>query len=131
VFHCQSVKRLANKANSAVNEMAPLGALQSFKIAPDGSLSEPLDTVSTLGADPAHVVALPNGKVVVMNYSTGDGRIIKTTHGGTKFDDSGPLIKFQVPPGTLSHPHQTVKYGNALLVPDLVSKHLYASRSSL
>ncbi|KAJ2920793.1 hypothetical protein H1R20_g16301, partial [Candolleomyces eurysporus] len=103
----------------AVNEMAPLGALQSFKIAPDGSLSDALDTVSTLGADPAHVVALPNGKVVVMNYSTGDGRIIKTTHGGAKFNGSGPLIKFQVPPGTLSHPHQTVQYGDALLIPDL------------
>lgn len=105
---------------SAVNELTPTGAVQSFNVNPDGSLSQALDTVSSGGAHPAHVVALPNGKVVVLNYSSGDGRIISTTNGGAKFNVSSPLIKFEAPLGGVSHPHQTVEHEDSLYIPDLV-----------
>ncbi|KAF6752873.1 Lactonase, 7-bladed beta-propeller-domain-containing protein [Ephemerocybe angulata] len=104
----------------ATNEYGPYGGVQSYQVSDSGSVSV-VDTISSLGADPAHAVALPNGKVVVMNYSSGDGRIITTTDGGRRFlnDSSAHYLKFQAPAGGVSHPHQTVQRGETLFIPDL------------
>lgn len=83
-----------------------------------GFLSDPIDTVSSGGDLPAYTAALSNGRVGVMNYGSGTGRILKTTSAGSKFDDTAPVINF-LRSGNVSHPHQIVEYNNELFVPDL------------
>ncbi|KDR73084.1 hypothetical protein GALMADRAFT_270456 [Galerina marginata CBS 339.88] len=103
----------------AVNELDPNGGLQSFAIQPDGSLSAPIDTVSSGGGNPAFVTTLSSGSVAVMNFFGGNGRIIPTTSKGTKFDASAPIITFPPPVGGVSHPHMALELGGEVLVPDL------------
>ncbi|KAF8960657.1 Lactonase, 7-bladed beta-propeller-domain-containing protein [Flammula alnicola] len=102
----------------AVNEN-PGGALQSFIITPNASLSNPLDTVSSEGSSPAFAAALSTGSVAVMNYDTGNGRIIPTTSQESEFVTSAPLITFPPPSGGVSHPHMALEHEDEVLVPDL------------
>lgn len=96
------------------------GALQSFIINADGTLSAPQDTVATDGDSPAFTVALSTGQVGVMNYGTGNGRIISTAGSPLLFNKSAPVISFPKKPNTTSHPHMVLEHGDEILVPDLV-----------
>ena len=51
---------------SAVNEV-DAGAIQSFIIFDNGTLSGAISTISTNGSGPAHVFASPGGEVSAMN----------------------------------------------------------------
>ena len=53
---------------SAVNEVEA-GAIQSFTIFDNGTLSGVISTTSTGGNGPAHVFASPDGEVSAMNVS--------------------------------------------------------------
>ena len=53
---------------SAVNEIEA-GAIQSFTIFDNGTLSDAVSTTSTGGNGPAHVFASPDGEVSAMNVS--------------------------------------------------------------
>jgi 6-phosphogluconolactonase (cycloisomerase 2 family) len=108
---------------SAVNQVAT-GALQSFEINTNGTLSAPIDTVSTGGDRPAFAAALSTGEVAVFNYNSGNGRIIPTSSSPLDFDDSVPKITFPLTstsPSAVSHPHMALEHNNEVLVPDLVS----------
>lgn len=59
---------------SAVNELSPLGALQSYMTTPEGVISGPFDTVSSGGSGPAFTAALTTGQVAIMNYNSGTGK---------------------------------------------------------
>lgn len=112
---------------SAVNE-TPSGALQSFIINPDGTLSPPQDTIPSDGDFPAFTAALSTGHVAVMNYGTGNGRIVPTPSSPLRFDQAASVITFPVKPGTtVSHPHMAVEHGNEIFIPDLVSCPIYLS----
>lgn len=102
----------------AVNEVQS-GALQSFDISSTGVLSNPVDTVSSGGDSPAHVVPLSDGEVAIMNYSGGNGRIIATAGSPERFDPSAAVITFPPPVGGVSHPHMTLQHGDEVFVPDL------------
>ncbi|KAF5353888.1 hypothetical protein D9756_007265 [Leucocoprinus leucothites] len=102
----------------ATNE-TPSGALQSFTINSDGTLSPAQDTIPSEGDLPAFAAALSTGRVGVMNYDTGNGRIIPTNGSPLVFDESAPLITFPRKPGTVSHPHMLLEHGDEILVPDL------------
>jgi hypothetical protein len=105
--------------HSATNENVE-GALQSFDIV--GSvLSSPVDTVPSEGSDPAFAVALSTGEVAIMNYSSGNGRIIPTTISPEQFGTDAPVITFPPPAGGVSHPHMALQHGKEIFVPDLVS----------
>lgn len=75
-FKCSIVSRISYSKDyaldsfslSAVNEVQS-GALQSFDISSTGVLSNPVDTVSSGGDSPAHVVPLSDGEVAIMNVS--------------------------------------------------------------
>jgi hypothetical protein len=108
---------------SATNE-TPSGALQSFIIKQDGSLSPPQDTIPTEGDLPAFTAALSTGQVGVMNYGTGNGRFIPITGPSLIFDRHAPLITFPLKPGAVSHPHMVLQHGDEVLVPDLVNGFL-------
>ena len=105
---------------SATNENTD-GALQSFTVTPDGVISSAVDTIETDGDAPAFAAALSTGPVAVMNYNTGNGRIIPTTSSPLEFDDSAAVITFPPPSDGVSHPHMAYEYGSEILVPDLVS----------
>ncbi|KAK6984951.1 isomerase YbhE [Favolaschia claudopus] len=56
-----------------------------------------------------------------VDYGSGDGEIVPTVKGGTKFDNSTSLLlTFPPPAGGVSHPHMAVEHGKEILVPDLV-----------
>ncbi|KAF9561684.1 putative isomerase YbhE, partial [Agrocybe pediades] len=110
----------------AVNENSA-GALQSFGINADGTLTPAIDTISSEGDSPAFATALSTGEVAVMNYNTGNGRIIATTNGGSKFDQNAPLITFPRPTG-VSHPHMALEYNSEVFVPDLGGDQIWRLR---
>ncbi|KAJ7040655.1 Lactonase, 7-bladed beta-propeller-domain-containing protein [Mycena alexandri] len=97
------------------------GALQSFDIS-GNVLSSPIETVASEGDNPAFAVALSTGEVAILNYSSGNGRIIPTTTSPEHFDNnSAPVITF--PPiaasGGVSHPHMALQHGTEVFVSDL------------
>ncbi|KAJ6618120.1 putative isomerase YbhE [Mycena sp. CBHHK59/15] len=94
------------------------GALQSFDIL-GTSLSSAVNTVPSDGDDPAFAVALSTGEVAIMNYSSGNGRIIPTTTSPEQFSNNAPVITFPPPSGGVSHPHMALQHGTEVLVPDL------------
>ncbi|KAF8160257.1 Lactonase, 7-bladed beta-propeller-domain-containing protein [Mycena galopus ATCC 62051] len=103
----------------AVNEVAPLGALQVYETTPGGGLIL-LDEVTSGGDGPAFCAPLTTGQVAIMNYGSGNGEIIPTVNGGTKFDNSTTvLVTFPPPPGGMSNPHMAYEHGNEVFVPDL------------
>ncbi|KAF7354367.1 Isomerase YbhE [Mycena venus] len=103
----------------AVNEVGPLGLLQSYATSPGGGLTL-LDEVSSGGNGPAFCAPLSTGQVAIMNYGSGNGEIIPTVAGGTKFDNStSVLLTFPPPPGGVSNPHMALEHGNEVFVPDL------------
>ncbi|KAJ7220583.1 Lactonase, 7-bladed beta-propeller-domain-containing protein [Mycena pura] len=93
----------------ATNELTS-GALQSFDIIQGSTLSDAVDTVHSGDADPAFAVALSTGEVAIMNYSTGNGRIIPTTNSPEEFGDDAPVITFPPPVGGVSHPHMALQH---------------------
>ncbi|KXN82927.1 hypothetical protein AN958_02010 [Leucoagaricus sp. SymC.cos] len=103
----------------AVNEVSPIGALQSFIILPDGSLSGPQDTVSTTGDRPAFAAQLSTGQIGVMNFNSGNGLFVPTATSELRFQRDAPLITFPEKPNTISHPHMVLEHGDEVLVPDL------------
>ncbi|EPQ50586.1 hypothetical protein GLOTRDRAFT_141401 [Gloeophyllum trabeum ATCC 11539] len=101
-----------------VNEVTE-GALQSYVVGPEGVLAGPVDTVSSGGDGPAFCGPLTTGQVAIMNYNSGNGKIIPTSYGGLVFDKNASLITFPPPEGNLSHPHEAIQNGAEVLVPDL------------
>ncbi|KAJ7719082.1 hypothetical protein DFH07DRAFT_872351 [Mycena maculata] len=95
-----------------------VGALQSFTIT-GSTLSTAVDTVPSDGDDPAFAAALSTGEVAIMNYSSGNGRIIPTTTSPELFSNDAPVITFPPRPGNVSHPHMALQHGTEVFVPDL------------
>ncbi|KAJ7059585.1 putative isomerase YbhE [Mycena amicta] len=77
----------------ATNEVGPLGALQSYQVTPSGGLAL-LDEVSSGGNGPAFCAPISTDQVAIMNYGSGDGEIVPTIHGGSKFDNSSSVLVF-------------------------------------
>jgi len=104
----------------AVNEVEA-GAIQSFTIFDNGTLSGAISTISTGGNGPAHVFASPDGVVSAMNFGGGNGIIVPTENNGSTFGNpSSYIVTFPVVGSSnVSHPHETIQAGNELLVPDL------------
>ena len=101
--------------------MSSGSAVQSYIINADGGLSAPIDTVESGGDSAAFTVALSTGEVAVVNYGSGDARIIPTTSQESRFNaDDAPLITFPVQDGTVSHPHMALEHEKEVLIPDLV-----------
>ncbi|EPQ51347.1 putative isomerase YbhE [Gloeophyllum trabeum ATCC 11539] len=102
----------------AVNEVTE-GALQSYVVGPEGALAGPVDTIPSGGDAPAYCGALSSGQVAVMNYNSGNGKIIPVESGGLVFDKSARVVTFPPPEGGVSHPHEAIQDGDEVLVPDL------------
>jgi 6-phosphogluconolactonase (cycloisomerase 2 family) len=94
------------------------GGLQSFGVHADGSLSSALSTVQSGGIDPAFATALSTGAVAVMNYGSGNGKIVPTANQAS-LSQSAPMITFPPPAGGVSHPHMALEHNGEILIPDL------------
>ncbi|KAF7319202.1 Isomerase YbhE [Mycena chlorophos] len=103
----------------AVNEVDPLGVLQVYSATPAGGLTL-LDEVTSGGAGPAFCAPISDDQVAIMNYASGNGEIVPTVNGGTKFDNASTvLVTFTPPPNGTSNPHMAYAHGNEVFVPDL------------
>ncbi|KAH9896867.1 putative isomerase YbhE [Cubamyces lactineus] len=92
------------------------GALQSFFVKQDGSLTPAVGQTSSGGNGPAFAVPLSTGEVAVMNFGSGNGLIIPTEEDPLQFTEGAPLISF---PAAVSHPHMALEVGSEVFVPDL------------
>jgi len=95
------------------------GAIQSFTIFDNGTLSGEVSITSTGGNGPAHVFASPDGEVAAMNFGGGNGVIVTTEDGGGSFGDSTPVTFPIIGSSGASNPHETIQLDDELLVPDL------------
>ncbi|OSD08016.1 putative isomerase YbhE [Trametes coccinea BRFM310] len=99
----------------ATNENAD-GALQSFFVKQDGSLTAAIGQTSSGGNGPAFAVPLSTGEVAVMNFGSGNGLVVPTEEDPLEFTEGAPLISF---PAAVSHPHMALEVGEEVFVPDL------------
>ncbi|KIM76833.1 hypothetical protein PILCRDRAFT_826047 [Piloderma croceum F 1598] len=102
----------------AVNEVSS-GVLQSFTINSNGSLAGPVDQVSSGGDGPAYASALSTGQVAILNYGSGNGKIIPTISDPLHFVKNSSLITFAPPDGGVSHPHMALEHAAEVFVSDL------------
>ncbi|KAI9063641.1 putative isomerase YbhE [Trametes sanguinea] len=92
------------------------GALQSFFVKQDGSLTAAIGQTSSGGNGPAFAVPLSTGEVAVMNFGSGNGLVVPTEEDPLEFTEGAPLISF---PAAVSHPHMALEVGEEVFVPDL------------
>ena len=105
----------------AVNEIAQ-GQLQSYTVNPNGSLTGPVDQVSTGGSLPNFTGFLPTGQIAVLNYGDGTGIVIPyTMDDPLLLSKNATPVTFPPPTATVSHPHMTLPHKNEVFFSDLVS----------
>ncbi|KAH9920007.1 putative isomerase YbhE [Epithele typhae] len=95
------------------------GALQSFSVGQDGSLTAAISTASSGGNGPAFAIPLSTGEVATMNFGSGNGLFIPTQEDPLQLVSGSPLITFPPPTGGVSHPHMALEVGEEVFVPDL------------
>lgn len=102
----------------AVNEISPVGNLQSLSVAADGSVTV-VDTVSTGGNGPTFTNPLSTGEVSAMNFGSPNCSFVATDpNDPLKFIES-PVLSFPVADGAPSNPHMSLEHNGEIFVPDL------------
>ncbi|KAF8235215.1 putative isomerase YbhE [Tricholoma matsutake] len=102
----------------AVNEISPVGNIQSFIVNPGGGLTL-IDTVSSRGDSPTFTSPLSTGEVTAVNFGSPNCLIIATIPGDPLQFQKDPLVvEFPVGNGP-SHPHMSLEFGGEVYVPDL------------
>ncbi|KAF9019799.1 putative isomerase YbhE, partial [Hymenopellis radicata] len=102
----------------AVNEISPVGNLQSFSVA-DGVLTL-VDTVTTGGNGPTFTNPLSTGEVSGMNFGSPNCSLVATVPDDPlHFERDSPIVAFPVPEGAPSNPHMSLEFNGEVFVPDL------------
>ncbi|KAF8915702.1 Lactonase, 7-bladed beta-propeller-domain-containing protein [Mucidula mucida] len=102
----------------AVNEISPVGNLQSFSVA-DGILTL-VDTVTTGGNGPTFTNPLSTGEVSGMNFGSPNCSLIATVPDDPlHFERDSPIVAFPIPEGAPSNPHMSLEFNGEVFVPDL------------
>jgi len=111
--------RLNSSVLYAVNEVGPVGNLQSFLVDEEGSLTL-VDTASTGGNGPTYAEALTTGHVSALNFGSPNASFISTTpEDPARFVESpNAVVGFPVGEGP-SNPHQSLEFNGEVFVPDL------------
>ncbi|KAF5374093.1 hypothetical protein D9615_008896 [Tricholomella constricta] len=108
----------------AVNEISPIGNLQSFVVESDGGLTL-VDTVSSGGNGPTFTNPLSTGEVSAMNFGSPNCSLVATLPGDPlRFLKDSPIVKFPVGDGP-SHPHMSLEYNGEVFVPDLGANKIW------
>lgn len=101
----------------AVNEIQPVGNLQSFLVGSDGGLTL-VDTVSTGGNGPTFTNPLSTGEVTGMNFGSPDCALVATVPGDPlHFQKNSPVVEFPVNGGP-SNPHMSLEFNGEVFVSD-------------
>jgi len=102
----------------AVNEIEPVGNLQSFVVQPAGGLTL-VDTVQTGGNGPTFTNPLSTGEVSAINFGSPNASFIATVTGDPlRFETTSPVVSFPVGDGP-SNPHMSLEFNGEIFVPDL------------
>jgi 6-phosphogluconolactonase (cycloisomerase 2 family) len=109
----------------AVNELEK-GLVLTFKINDDKTVTQ-IDSVSTGGNGPAFTDLFANDTIVgAFNFGDGTAAFIPVEENGANFTSKEPqVIKFDAP---TSNPHQGVRHGDEILVPDLGANMIWRLR---
>lgn len=102
----------------AVNEIEPVGNLQSFVVGADGGLTL-VDTVSTGGSGPTFTNPLSTGEVTAMNFGSPNCSLVATLPDDPlHFQRDSPVVEFPVNGGP-SNPHMSLEHNGEVFVSDL------------
>ncbi|KAG6836891.1 hypothetical protein H0H93_001722 [Arthromyces matolae] len=102
----------------AVNEVSPIGNLQSFVVGSDGGL-DLVDTVTSGGNGPTYTSPLSTGEVTAMNFGSPNCALVATnSNDPLHFSTTSPVVEFPVGNGP-SNPHMSLEYNGEIFVPDL------------
>lgn len=115
----------------AVNEIGPIGDLQSFLISPDGALSL-VDTAPTGGNGPTFTNPVSTGEVSAMNFGSPNASFIPTVAGDpARFLPADPsfVVEFPVGDGP-SNPHMSLEFNGEVFVPDLGADKIWRLQRS-
>ncbi|KAK0186474.1 Lactonase, 7-bladed beta-propeller-domain-containing protein [Armillaria mellea] len=103
----------------AVNEIQPVGNLQSFSVGDAGLLSL-VDTVTTGGNGPTFTNPLSTGEVTGMNFGSPNCSFVATVPDNPlHFEKDSPIINFPAGPNAASNPHMSLEHNGEVFVPDL------------
>ncbi|KAG6865815.1 hypothetical protein C0991_011620 [Blastosporella zonata] len=103
---------------SAVNEVSPVGNLQSFVVGTDGGLNL-VDTISSGGNGPTFTNPLSTGEVTAMNFGSPNSALVATDpKDPLHFLKTSPVVEFPVGNGP-SNPHMSLEFNGEVFVPDL------------
>ncbi|KAF8960703.1 Lactonase, 7-bladed beta-propeller-domain-containing protein [Flammula alnicola] len=102
----------------AVNEVSPVGNLQSFIVDAVGGLKL-VDTVSTGGSGPTFTNPLSTGEVSAMNFGSASCSLVATLpNDPLHFEKDSPVVDFPVNGGP-SNPHMSLEHNGEVFVSDL------------
>ncbi|KAF5310099.1 hypothetical protein D9619_010355 [Psilocybe cf. subviscida] len=102
----------------AVNEISPVGNLQSFLVDGDGGITL-VDTVPTGGSGPTFTNPLSTGEVTAMNFGSPNCSLVATVPGDPlHFQRDSPVVAFPVNGGP-SNPHMSLEHDGEVFVSDL------------
>lgn len=102
----------------AVNEIEPVGNLQSFIVGSDGGLTL-VDTISTGGSGPTFTNPLSTGEVTAMNFGSPNCSLVATLpNDPLRFQRDSPVVEFPVNGGP-SNPHMSLEHNGEVFVTDL------------
>ncbi|KAF8984491.1 Lactonase, 7-bladed beta-propeller-domain-containing protein [Cyathus striatus] len=102
----------------AVNEVSPVGSLQSFSVSEDGSLTL-VDTVTSGGNGPTFTNPLSTGEVSAMNFGSPNSSFVATVPDDPlHFEKDSPIVDFPVGDGP-SNPHMSLEFNGEVFVSDL------------
>lgn len=102
----------------AVNEIEPVGNLQSFIVESDGGLTL-VDTVSSGGSGPTFTNPLSTGEVTAMNFGSPNCSLVATLpNDPLRFQRDSPVVEFPVNGGP-SNPHMSLEHNGEVFVADL------------
>lgn len=102
----------------AVNEIEPVGNLQSFVVGSDGGLTL-VDTVSSGGSGPTFTNPLSTGEVTAMNFGSPNCSLVATLpNDPLRFQRDSPVVEFPVNGGP-SNPHMSLEHNGEVFVTDL------------
>lgn len=113
-----------NQQNSsilyAVNEISPVGNLQSFFVDFQGGLTL-VDNVTTGGNGPTFSNQLSTGEVTGINFGSPNISFSKLDPADPlRFQkDSSVVVAFPIPEAAPSNPHMSLEFNGEILVPDL------------
>ncbi|TFK27954.1 hypothetical protein FA15DRAFT_634985 [Coprinopsis marcescibilis] len=103
----------------AVNEISPVGNLQSFIVDAEGGLTL-VDTVSTGGNAPTFTQPLTTGEVPAANFGSPNASFISVDPADpsrfVKDNLQSTIVEF---PASPSNPHQTLEHNGEVFIPDL------------